>query len=292
MKYATSLLFLIAVCAGGTLAAAEPSGEKWKVSATMQMAGMSMPSATSEICTQPGGNAVPMKTEKGCELYDVSRVGSTQSFKMRCTGRTAMSGSGQLTYTGTDRYQGKMQVSAQGQTMSTVIEGQKLGVCDGGELNLKAKQVTAQATQPFAVANPNQAQMCRQSAAEATSPALFASMCKDPADIKTYCTAVQTPEKFQTLAATEQANVRSGVSAAIPGMRPLSESAKLCGFNIEQLRAQLCTTAESAGRLGFLTTQCPAQATALAKAQCAGRSYTSISSKYRDFCSAYLNGRR
>jgi hypothetical protein len=263
------------------LAAGTPPGEKWKITSNVQMEGMSMPSSTAEICKQPGDDSVPVKADSNCKVYDVTRSGNVQSFKMRCTGKDAMEGSGQFTYVGKDHYQGKLLLKTDGQTMTMASEGQKLGSCDGAEANLKAKEMIAQADEQRAVGAKVQAEQCHEFAAAAVSPDVMKTQCTDAADRKTFCAAVQTHDKFRSLAEAEKSGNES--------QRPMSESAALCGFSVEKQRAKLCGSAESQGKLGFLKSQCPAEAEQLAKAQCAGRKYTAISNKYRGFCSSYAN---
>ena len=46
---------LLLTCAGTSLAMAQNiQGEKWKITSSVQMGGMSMPGMSSEICKQPG----------------------------------------------------------------------------------------------------------------------------------------------------------------------------------------------------------------------------------------------
>jgi hypothetical protein len=280
---------LLLSCAGTSLALAQGAveGEKWRITSKMQMAGMSMPGMSSEVCKQPGEDSVPIKTEDNCQVYDIARNGNVQSFKMRCTGKDAMEGSAQFTYLGADRYQGKMTINAQGETMNMEYEGQKLGKCDGGEMNLQAKQMQAQAQQQMATQEKLMVEHCHKTAAEATSPQLMQTLCKDPADVRTFCSATEAHDKFQDFAEQEKQATAQGHN--VPEARPLSESARLCGFSVDARRDQLCTSAEQNGKLGFIASQCPVQGAALAQTHCAGRSYTSISNQYRNFCATFAN---
>jgi hypothetical protein len=106
-------------------------------------------------------------------------------------------------------------------------------------------------------------------------------MCKDPADVKTFCAAAQTHEKFRALADIERSS--NGNTAS------LSDAARLCNFGVDEKRAQLCSSAEQQEKFDFLVSQCPVQGQRLAAAQCAGRTYTSMNPKYRDFCSSYAS---
>jgi hypothetical protein len=276
------LLVLTLCCVAGV--SAQNTGEKWRVTSSMQMQGMSMPGQTSEICKTGGSDEPPMKMEKNCQMYDAKRSGNTQTFKMRCTGKDAMEGSGEFTYLGTDHYKGRMQVNMEGQQMSMAYEGQKLGACDGGEMNTKAKQMIEQSQQQSA---QMMKQQCHDAAKAATLPSMMA-ICKDPQDIKTYCSNFQTHKTFLAQADLQRMSAGQPQSTAMGG-KPLDESAKLCGTSAESVRSNLCKTAESKDELNFLAKECEAQALVLAKAQCAGRRYTGVSEKYRGFCSNFSN---
>jgi Protein of unknown function (DUF3617) len=279
----SKLLYLLLALFGvvsATSAENAATGEKWRVTTTMQMQGMSMPGNTSEVCKAAGNEELPIQPDKNCQITDAKRVGNTQSFKMRCTGKEAMEGSGELTYLGPDRYKGKMQVNVGGGQMTMAYEGQKLGACDGSELNTRAKKMMEQGQQQAAAATKQQ---CHEAAQAATMPALMGN-CKDPQDIKTYCSNFQTHKIFMA-----QGNLQAGYAkqGTTPVMKPLDDSARLCGVGVAALRTNLCSTAESSNQLDFIGKECAAQSAELVKAQCAGRRYTAINEKYRGFCSSY-----
>lgn len=286
MKNVCALLLL--TCAGTALAQDAVQGEKWRVTSSMQMAGMSMPGMSSEICKEPGADTAPIKTEQNCEIYDMQRNGNVQSFKMRCTGKDAVEGSAQFTYLGSDRYQGRMEMTSQGETMVMNYEGQKLGTCDGREVNLQAKKLIAEGERQQKLADQQMKESCRNLAAKAEGPG-FLQMCKDPADKETYCAAVRKPDNFLRLAKQEEANVRYAPNANSPDARPLTQSASICGFVVEKEREGMCELADKNGNLDFIASQCPTQAAGIAAAQCAGRRYTAIAERYRSFCSQYAS---
>ncbi len=288
MKNVCALLLL--TCAGASLAQAQGSveGEKWKITSSMQMAGMSMPGMSSEMCKQPGDDTAPIKTDDNCQIYDLKREGNVQSFKMRCTGKDAVEGTAKFTYLGPDHYQGKMEMTTQGETMVMNYEGKKLGKCDGGEVNLQAKKMIAQGERQQKLADEQMKKSCRDMAAKAEGPG-FLMMCKDPADKQTYCGAVRKRENFLRLAKQEDSNARYAPTNTSPDARPLTESARICGFSVEQERQGMCTVAEQNSDLDFIATQCPTQAAGIAAAQCAGRRYTAIAERYRGFCSEYAS---
>jgi len=289
MKNVCTLLLL--TCAGTSLTLAQGiEGEKWKVTNTMQMGGMSMPGQTSTICKQPGADSEqpPIRTDDSCQIYDMKRSGNVQSFKMRCTGENAAEGSAQLPYISPDRYQGKMEITTGGETMVMNYEGQKLGQCDGTEVNFMAKKIMADAERQQKLAEQQMAQRCREMASEANDP-LFLMQCKDPADKRIYCEAVRKPENFGRLAREERRRARVSSIANDPSNKPLTESARVCGFSLEQERDRMCQIAEGKNDLSFIATECAAMAAGIAAQQCAGRRYTAINATYRSFCSEYAS---
>jgi hypothetical protein len=278
---------LLLGCAAASLAMAQGAtpGEKWRVKTTMQMSGMSMPGQSMEICKPTDADSVPMKTDDNCQIYDVKRTGNSQSFKMRCTGEEPVEGSAEFTYLGPDRYQGKMLMKMRGESMTMAYEGEKLGgTCDAGALQREVQRMQADAQRQQADYERAMAENCHKAAAEGSPYVL--TQCKDPADIKTYCSAVLTHDRFGGLMEGEK---NSNPNVNFPGSRPLTESAQLCGFTVEAERARLCQSAEANGKLQYLANHCPGEAQALARMQCAGRSYTTISDRYRGFCAEFAS---
>lgn len=289
MKNVCALLLL--TCAGTSVALAQGiEGEKWKVTNSMQMGGMSMPGQTSEICKQPDADKEqpPIRTDDSCQIYDMQRNGNVQSFKMRCTGEDKVEGSAQLTYINPDHYKGRMEMTTGGETMVMNYEGQKLGKCDGTEVNFVVKKLMADAERTEKEMQRQQAQRCREMAAEAEGPA-FLLQCKDPADKRTYCEAVRKPENFRRLAQEERRRQRVSSIPNDPSNKPLAESARLCGFSLEQERDAMCKIAEQKNDLSFIATECGVMAAGIAAQQCAGRRYTAINARYRSFCSEYAS---
>lgn len=288
MKNVCALLLL--TCAGTSLALAQGKieGEKWKVTNTMQMAGMSMPAQTSEICKQPGQDSEPpIRTDNDCQIYDMKRSGNVQSFKMRCTGENSAEGSAQLTYISPDHYQGQMQITTGGESMVMKYEGQKLGQCDGSEANFAMKKIQADIERQQKVAEEQMIYRCHEMAEQANDP-WFLAQCKDPADKRTYCDAVRKPANFRRLSQQERRSARVAVNND-PRAMPLTESARVCGFSLEQERESLCKSAEQRNDLGFIANECPTLAAGIAAQQCAGRRYTAIAASYRNFCSEYAS---
>jgi hypothetical protein len=289
MKYVWEGLLLGCTAASLALAQGATPGEKWRVTTTMQMSGMSMPGQTMEICKPTSADAVPVKTDDNCEIYDVRRSGNSQSFKMRCSGDEPVEGSAEFTYLGADRYQGKMLMKTSGNTMTMAYEGQRLGgACDAGAMKREVERMQADAQRQQDQYSQAMADSCHKAAAEG-STYMLTGQCKDPADIRTFCSAVRTHDRFGDYAKADQ-QARPEVN--FPGSHPLAESAQLCGFQVEAERTRLCDSAEANGKLGFIASQCPVQAQALARMQCAGRSYSTISDRYRNFCAEFASNQQ
>ncbi len=271
--------------AGLAAKAAEPAapatepGETWEITSSMEMAGMSMPPRTQQVCQPLAGDqpAVPQPDNDSCEMFDVRRSGSTMSWQMRCTGKDAITGSGEISYQGRDSYQGRMTMNMDGQTMTTRLSGKRLGgQCDAAAVKKKIAAAEKQSAEMLA-------QQCRE-AARSMQVAMFDGRVPGACDAKTkaeFCKRLGTEQGFDLLAARGQ----------VPGAdtTDLDSAGKACGTDIPATRLRLCKAAVGKdASLPFLARHCPDEAAPLAQAQCAGRSFTSPpAEKYREFCSDY-----
>jgi Protein of unknown function (DUF3617) len=104
----------------------------WEVSTTMVMEGMRMPGPPSQVCAKAGQSDGMMPMQGDCKITDRSTVGNRTTFRVTCTGKDAMSGTGEMT-TGPDSYKGIMRLSARmdGETtnMTTEYAGRLVGKC-------------------------------------------------------------------------------------------------------------------------------------------------------------------
>ncbi|MFO1408980.1 MAG: DUF3617 family protein [Steroidobacteraceae bacterium] len=288
---AGALLACLLAATLDAVAADAPAGERWRITTSMEMMGMKMPGRTSEICKE--ASAPPVAAEKNCQMTESTRSGNTIRFRMHCTGENAAEVDGTSTLIGPDHSRTVMHMKmAQGE-MTMNSEGEKLGACTGSESNLVAKKeaakMQAMGARVQAEAQQAQAKSCADAARTADSPYLMTQMCKDPETVKTYCANFQTHKAFRKQAEEEARTARAGVavpSGAEAHMQPMSTSAKLCGVDARQLRTRLCSTAEAQGQFGFIASQCPVLAKVIAQRECAGRSYTTISARYRDICAS------
>ena len=88
--------------------------ESWEISTKMDMPGMAMPAVTHVSCLPKGGAYKPDSgpKDKSCQMTDVKVSGNTTSWKMQCSGKEPMTGSGEMTRTA-DTMKGTMKIFRQ-----------------------------------------------------------------------------------------------------------------------------------------------------------------------------------
>jgi hypothetical protein len=267
-------------------------GVWWEQTVEMKMMGFSMPAQTMKVCMPKGAWDRPPEPggDDNCQMTDVKRSGSRFQWKVRCKDGT--SGSGDMTFGG-DRFQGTTTMNTGGQTVNMAMSGRRLGGdCDANENERQAEEVRAQVEQQQAQQAELQAQGCAEAVDEMQLSALLgpvpgmAPPCKD--EQPAFCRRLQTREGL----------VAFRNNSTQPDARPQAE--KLCRVRLADVEAKLCADAareQSRGRrlegeaVEFVFASCPAQAQALAKTECAGRSYTSMPEAQRDFCTRYARER-
>ena len=287
--------------AAATAHAQSTPGTRWRVVTTLNGMGMSLPNQTTEICSTGEHQEQPLPPSRNneCSYSVLSRTGSTIKYSMHCTGKEPMDGLGEIHY-GPGHYTGKITVKMARGEMDMNFEGTKLGACTGDEANGPAAKSRVEAMKNQYLQQNEQAkqamsQACSAEAEAAGSPYSFVDAfktgtvrCTDPALKRTYCEHFQSYKPFMSQKDTEQSMARSGV--ANPMGTPFSDSLKLCGLSADTVHDKLCGSAEKDDAFEFLTKQCPAQVKTLAARECAGRSYTTVSTKYRGLCATYANG--
>ena len=285
---ATSCVFAVGSMYFG-LALAEP-GDLWEVTTEMKIAGMEgmhMPPRTQKVCSpkqsdQPAG--IPKPENNDCEMYDLQRAGGKVSWKMRCTGKHAASGSGEMNYQGKDSYNGVMKMSADGRDMEMHMNGHRVGDCDAAEQRRQVDKIKADAAKAQTQAAQYKEQMC----ASAVDNMLYAQLraesglnC-DPKYKLDFCKRYVTEDGYNTLASRGDQPIPPSTEP------PLQEIGTVCGAKPEVVLGNLCANADKTESLVFLARHCPTQAQPIAQRECAGRGYTTPpAAKYRDFCSNY-----
>ena len=132
---------VMAACAGMIMqslsppAAAQGRDEQYDVTIKMAMAGMPMelPAISQRLCVKKGandGDFVPR--QENCTVSDARRAGARLTFKVACTGKDPMTGTGDFTfdtagYNGQIRLQGKM--DGQDVDMTQAIAARRAGGC-------------------------------------------------------------------------------------------------------------------------------------------------------------------
>lgn len=115
----------------------DPQGkdELWDLTVKVEMAGMpmAMPARTNRVCIEKGKDEAYVPTGgDDCQVTDLRRIGNKMSYKLVCTGKNAMTGSGEMTFSG-DGYDGKLRLTgkAEGQSMDMMqtMTGRRLGNC-------------------------------------------------------------------------------------------------------------------------------------------------------------------
>lgn len=106
------------------------SDELWEMSTKMDMPGMDMPMMTQTSCLPKGGAYKPYKSQqqKNCEMTDIKVSGNKTSWKMHCSGKDAMDGSGEVTRSA-DTMAGTLKMSMNNVQMTQIISGKRVGTC-------------------------------------------------------------------------------------------------------------------------------------------------------------------
>lgn len=257
-------------------AGAEEPGNLWKVTTSMEGGGMSMPGQTQEVCVPVAaeGPEAMAPADNRCQMTDIRRSPGKFTYNVTCP---EGSGTGVMTYQGSDSYTQVLTMTMEGQSMKMSTQGTRLGSCDASKMK---KQVAAAQAQ----SNATMAQLCA-STPEQMMPSYLEAYSCDAKYKKQLCDRLGTKEGFSTVAARQaigNATIDSGTLAGV---------ASFCGVQAEPIRTRLCTDANRTGDLAFIGAQCPTLAQPIAQRECAGRGFTSPpAEKYRDFCSNYASG--
>ncbi len=257
-------------------------GDEWKMTMSMKMEGFNMPGQSSTQCIARSQAAVvPASQDKNCTTTVISQTGNTVELKMACTGKNAMQGTGKFTTTGSSM-SGQMHMTSADGTMDMTYSGNKTGkACDAKAVE---KQMMAMAAQGEAAKD----KMCGDAAQNLTPELFFGSTpaCAEPKHRTAFCGNVKGEAAYTKLHGYE-----TGRTMGIPGEPPVVPQIEgACGIKMATMGQQLCGGAEQRKSWTFLAENCPVQAQALAKRECAGRTFTARMtnpSPYDAFCGAY-----
>jgi hypothetical protein len=125
---ATSALLLIIV----PVRADDPAGVLWEMTSQMAMEGMpmAMPAHTVKVCTARQWTRPPPGGNQSCVNTNYRRVGNKATWTMQCSGEMSMTGTGEMTFDGTDSYTGVINATMEGTDVKIHLSGRKIGTCD------------------------------------------------------------------------------------------------------------------------------------------------------------------
>jgi len=129
MKKVLSGMVILGLMSSASAMAAG-SDELWEMTTKMSMRGMDMPAMTHNSCLPKGGAYKPEKSrqQENCEMTDIKVSGNKTTWKMHCSGKDAMDGSGEVIRSA-DKMNGTMKLSMKNGEMTQVISGKRIGSC-------------------------------------------------------------------------------------------------------------------------------------------------------------------
>jgi hypothetical protein len=245
--------------------------ELWEISQKMNMPGMAMPAMKIKSCIAKDGNYKPGNDPgaKDCVVDDYKVAGNTVTWKLHCTGKNAMTGSGEMTKTA-DTMKGTFKMATGGMEMTQTMDGKRVGTCDAGEEKKKTDKMVADSK---AQAEQSIKQGCEDTAkreAESGGTGQIAGMFNG----KGQCVA----QKAQLC---DQARAQAAGYEGYAHYVKARENAKTthqqwgwvvseCGIDLEKQRLALYEKAVAEKRYGFIGAYCPDEAKAMYAKNCAG----------------------
>lgn len=124
----------VAALVGAPPASAQAKGEEWDYAMTVEMGGMKMPLPPSKVCVKPDEGHTP-PVDRHCKLKDRKVSGATTSFHIVCGPPEPGELKGQFTREG-DRVEGRYTMTREGDTMTVLAVGRRLGACDPSKPSL------------------------------------------------------------------------------------------------------------------------------------------------------------
>jgi len=271
MRKLIQFLFTLLLASLAVPVWAEGSDELWEMQVTMDMGGMSMPTPSTNTCIPKGGSYRPdnEKKDKNCQVTDYKVSGNKVSWKMECTGKEAMSGSGEMTKTATTM-KGVMKLKSRDMDMTQNINGKLVGTCDAAAQRRQIEATVADIKQRSA---ENTKQICEDSV---TRDAESGGMGQGGAAMyhgKQLCTGYQPQlcKKARAYTGTYKgyhaySNYRSSPTSKMQGWGwVLSE----CKIDLDKQHTILCKQAVTEKAYRFIGGQCPVEAKTLNDKYCA-----------------------
>jgi hypothetical protein len=266
--------------AAGAAAQGGPD-ELWDMSTRMEMAGMPAQAMQNQVCMKKGRTQPDsFSQDKNCKVTDLHTAGNKTSWKVVCTGRDAMTGTGEVTRTrdsmdGRIRMQGKS--GGQAMDMTMVMQGKLAGGCTWEDPSKKAAAMTAQTDAMLAG-------QCKESMEKYQTMLFDGPYAACKAQKAEFCARVtKVSQSMRT-----PAGYRSAMK--IEGLRGQgwSDAAKACAVKTAPIMAEACRGAVGGKDWSFVAEHCPVEAKKVAAEHCAGRDYTAVmASEYKEVCQRY-----
>lgn len=278
----SALLATVLALAAPAVFAQQGQDEQWDVTMSMETEGMKMPGMNQKVCTKKGAREERMPMDKNCKMLDSSTSGNKRTFKFACQdGKDSYTGTGEMEDLGKDAYRGKMNAAGTREgkafTMKMEFAGKRIGNCTWED---PAKKVEAMQAQT----NAMMAKECDKQIAEMEPAAFFPTeglppemmFCKDrKAD---FCANVtKVGQTMRDKAGYEAAMNKYGDK--------LERASKACNVDLATIRGPVCKSAVDSKDWQWLNRYCPVEAAGLRKANCAGRTYSTVEKQYADMCS-------
>lgn len=267
-------------------AQAPTPGDEYRISTSMAMKGMALPSSTETVCVPRDRKPEegPIDRDPGCQVAEIRTTGNTTRFRMICTGENKGEMTGETT-TRPDGYDTRMTMNTEGREMTITSQGRKTGKsCDASAMERKLAAMEAEGRKQQAQVAE---QVCNDTAKAVGSSALFFGpdgLCAAPKYRQAFCQNARTARGYEALYGPNARNLQND-----PALLPAIEAG--CGVKAAALKDELCRNGERDRTWGFLVRNCPAQAEPLAARECAGRDFTALQgSPYQGFCAAFASG--
>jgi hypothetical protein len=275
----------LALAAAPTFGQGGPD-ELWNMSTRMEMAGMQVPAQSQQVCMKKGETQPENlgKKDSNCKVTEQSRSGNKFTWKMACTGRDPMTGSGEMTRN-RDTLEGRMQMKGKDGEMTISYSGRLSGTCDAR--THKDPQMAAAQTQMAAIQAQSDAaikQACNEAIEKFNTQ--FFEMQGGPCGPRKseYCGRV----KSTTQSMSTPAGYRSAMKHQ--GLRDggWARAGTYCGVATAPTLSTACKSGVGSRDWEFVGEFCPAEAKAIAAQHCAGRDYTAaMESEYKAVCRRY-----
>jgi len=275
----------LGLAAAGALAQGGPD-EMWNMTTRMEMAGMQMPASSVQVCMKKGEQrAENLHQDKNCKVTEQRVVGNKMTWKIVCTGKDAMTGTGEMTRTA-DSMDGRMRMkTGDGDEMSIVYTGKRAGGCNAQthqdpQMAAMQKQVATMQAQGDAQV----AQMCKEGVEKFSTDLFERQGMPCLARKGEYCEHVKkTNQSMRSPAAYRAAMQKQGMDRG-----GWERAAQFCSVQTAPIAAAACKSGVSARDWEFVAEYCPAETQKLADEHCAGREYTvAMRSDYQAICARY-----